>query len=55
MKLGSKTAGMIGAHRKQAVKIFLNKDVTSGDVRMVRKKKRPPKVCLFKERGKEVS
>ena len=32
MKLGSKTPGMIGAHRKQAVKIFLNKDVTSGDV-----------------------
>jgi len=56
-KLGSKTAGMIGAHRKQAVKIFLNKDVTSGDVRIVHKKKRPPKVCLLKERvrGKEVS
>ena len=58
MKLGSKTPGMIGAHRNQAVKIFLNKDVTSGDVkdvtsgdvRMVRKKKRPPQVCLLKRK-----
>ena len=58
MKLGSKTPGMIGAHRNQAVKIFLNKDVTSGDVkdvtsgdaRMVHKKKRPPQVCLLKKK-----
>ena len=63
MKLGSKTPGMIGAHRNQAVKIFLKKDVTSGDVKdvtsgdvqMVHKKKRPPQVCLLKKRGKEVS